>query len=80
VPLLFFASGARVIPLTTVGLLQYITPTAQFLLGVLLYHEPFTRERAVGFAIIWTALAIFTFENLLHRNSVRRVNIPAPTK
>ena len=80
VPLLFFASGARVIPLTTVGLLQYITPTAQFLLGVLLYHEPFTRERAVGFAIIWTALAIFTFENLLHRSSVRRVNIPAPTK
>ncbi len=71
IPLLFFASGTRVVPLTTVGLLQYITPSSQFLLGVLLYHEPFTRERAIGFIIIWAALVIFTVENLWHRRPVR---------
>jgi len=71
IPLLFFASGTRVVPLTTVGLLQYITPSSQFLLGVLLYHEPFTRERAVGFIIIWAALVIFTLENLWHHRPVQ---------
>lgn len=71
VPLLFFATGTRIVPLTTVGLLQYITPSSQFLLGVLLYHEPFTKERAVGFIIIWVALVIFTLENLLHRRPLQ---------
>lgn len=71
IPLLFFASGTRIVPLTTVGLLQYITPSSQFLLGVLLYHEPFTKERAIGFIIIWAALIIFTLENLWHRRPVQ---------
>lgn len=75
VPLLFFASGTRLVPLTTVGLLQYITPSSQFLLGVLLYNEPFTKERAIGFTIIWIALAVFTLENLLHRKPVRIAKI-----
>lgn len=71
VPLLFFSAGTRLVPLTTVGLLQYITPSSQFLLGVLLYKEPFTRERAIGFTIIWVALAIFTLENLLRRRPAK---------
>lgn len=65
VPLLMFATGTRMIPLTTVGLLQYATPTFQFLLGVFLYREPFTLEQLVGFAIIWLALALFTVESFL---------------
>lgn len=74
VPLLFFAAGTRIVPLTTVGLLQYITPSSQFLIGVLLYKEPFTRERAIGFTMIWAALTIFTLENLWHRRPIRAAN------
>jgi chloramphenicol-sensitive protein RarD len=64
-PLLLFAAGARRIPLTTLGLLQYISPTLQFALGVWLFHEPFTGPRLAGFLFIWTALAIYTGEGLL---------------
>lgn len=80
VPLLFFAAGTRLVPLTTVGLLQYITPSAQFLLGVFLYNEPFTKERAIGFTIIWTALIIFTLENLWHRRPASFRKNKTPTK
>ncbi len=64
VPLLLFAYGARRVTLATLGLLQYLGPTLQFLIGVAVYGEPFTAERAVGFALIWTALAIYTGESL----------------
>jgi chloramphenicol-sensitive protein RarD len=68
VPLLLFAQAARQIPLWQLGLLQYIAPTCQFLLGVLVYGEPFTPVRIVGFTIIWTALLIFSLESILtHR-------------
>ncbi len=63
IPLLLFASGARRIPLTTLGLLQYVAPTLQFLIGVLLYHEPFTHDRMIGFSIIWLALILYTAES-----------------
>lgn len=59
IPLLFFAGAARRLPLTTLGFLQYLSPTVQFLLAVLLYREPFGRARAVAFVLIWTALTIF---------------------
>ncbi len=65
IPLLLFAYGARRIRFATLGLLQYIAPTVQFILGVALYHEPFTRERAVSFALIWAGLAFYTADNLL---------------
>ena len=55
----------RRIPLATVGLLQYIAPTLQFLIGVLVFREPFDRERLIGFACIWLALAIFAADGLL---------------
>ena len=66
-PLLMFASAARLIPLWLLGLLQYIAPTVQFLLGVWVYHEPFSRVQLVGFSIIWIALLLFTLEGLLFR-------------
>jgi chloramphenicol-sensitive protein RarD len=63
-PLVLFAYGARRIPLSTVGLLQYIGPTLQLLLGVFLYHEAFNATRAFGFALIWAALAIYAADGL----------------
>jgi chloramphenicol-sensitive protein RarD len=65
IPLLLFASGARQIPLSVLGLLQYLSPTLQFLLGVWIFHEAFTAVRLVGFALIWLALALFAVEGLL---------------
>lgn len=64
IPLLCFAAGARRIPLSMVGLLQYLSPSIQLLLGVWLYHEPFGGARLVGFAAIWTALAVYSAEGL----------------
>lgn len=68
IPLLLFASAAKQIPLTLVGLLQYIAPTLQFLIGVFLYKEPFDQSHLIGFGIVWLALIIFVVENYLaHR-------------
>ncbi len=64
VPLLLFAAGARLIKLATIGILQYIAPTLQFLLGILVYHEPFTLDRLIGFSLIWLALLLYSAENI----------------
>lgn len=64
IPLLLFASGARRIPLSLLGLLQYIGPTLQLLLGVWLYHEPFGGARLIGFAMIWGALLVYSLEGV----------------
>lgn len=66
-PLLFFAAGARRIPLYMVGVLQYLAPTLQFVLGVFVYNEPFTTQRLIGFAFIWLALLLYTMEGVLWR-------------
>ncbi|MFP5390239.1 MAG: EamA family transporter RarD [Gammaproteobacteria bacterium] len=68
IPLLLFASGARQIPLSVLGLLQYIGPTLQLSLGIFMFHEAFTFERMIGFAMIWTALAVYAIEGLLRRS------------
>lgn len=65
IPLLMFASAAKQIPLTIVGLLQYIAPTIQFLIGVFIYKETFDFSRFIGFGIVWIALIIFAVENYL---------------
>ncbi len=70
VPLLMFASAARSIPLWSVGLLQYIAPTIQFLLGVFVYKEPFSHNQLIGFGIVWVALVIFLIENYLANRAV----------
>ena len=64
IPLLLFAAGARRIPLATLGLLQYISPSIQLLLGVWLYHEAFSAGRLIGFAVIWTGLLVYSAEGL----------------
>jgi len=64
IALFLFAYGTRLLPYSTVGVLQYITPTLQFTCGVFVLHEPFARTRAVGFAIIWAALLIYVGEGL----------------
>ena len=63
-PLIGFAYAVRRVPLSTVGLMQYLAPTLQFLLGVLVFKEAFDRDRAIGFAFIWVALAVFALEGL----------------
>jgi chloramphenicol-sensitive protein RarD len=63
-PLLLFAYGARRIRLSTLGLLQYLAPSVQLILGVWVYHEPFSSARVASFAFIWVALAIYTADNL----------------
>ena len=60
VPLLLFAAGARRISMTTLGLLQYIGPTIQFVLGVWLFGEPFGGDRLAGFLLIWAALLVYS--------------------
>lgn len=67
IPLILFAAGARRVTLTTLGLLQYIAPTMQFLIGVLIYGEPFGMGRVVGFGLIWAALVLYTAESLITR-------------
>lgn len=64
VPLLLFAAAARRIPLSMLGLIQYVTPTLQLLTGVLVYGEAFGSTRAIGYGAIWIALALYSFEGL----------------
>lgn len=68
IPLLLFAAGARKIPLSVLGLLQYIGPTIQFALGIFLFHEAFTSGKLVGFLMIWSALALYAAEGLWKRS------------
>jgi chloramphenicol-sensitive protein RarD len=68
-PLLLFASAARRISLSAVGILQYIAPTMQFLLGVFVFDEPFTRIQLVGYALVWIGLVVFTTDSLIGRRT-----------
>ena len=62
VPLMLFGAAAIRIPLTTLGVLQYLAPIIQFLIGVLIYDEPMPASRLAGFALVWLALAVFTYD------------------
>ncbi len=62
VPLVLFALGARSLPLSTLGLIQYLSPSLQFLIAVFLFREPFTRSHAAAFGCIWSALALLTWD------------------
>ncbi len=76
VPLLLFAAGARLIPMATLGLLQYISPSLQFALGVWVFQEAFEPARLVGFALIWSALLVYSLEGLWMQRGVN----PEPIK
>lgn len=67
VPLLLFAAAVRSVPLSVIGILQYIGPTLQFLLGVFVYDEPFSRMQLIGFSIVWVALALYAGDSLRAR-------------
>ncbi|MEE8131304.1 MAG: EamA family transporter RarD [Vicinamibacterales bacterium] len=68
VPLLLFAWAVRRIPLSLMGILQYIAPTLQFIVGVMLYEEPFSSAQLVGFSLVWMALVLFGVEGVIaHR-------------
>jgi chloramphenicol-sensitive protein RarD len=71
-PLLMFASAARRIPLTMIGVLQYINPTMQFLLGALVYKEAFNHDRLIGFSFVWAALILFALEGFYVRHKAAR--------
>ncbi len=72
VPLLCFGGAATRIPLSTLGLMQYLTPTVQFILGLVVFGEPMPPMRWVGFGLIWLALALFTVESLRNRHNQHR--------
>ncbi|MGA2503501.1 MAG: EamA family transporter RarD [Anaerolineales bacterium] len=71
IPLLMFSSAAQLIPLTMIGILQYVNPTMQFLLGVLIYKEPFDHRRLIGFSVVWVALILFGLEGYLAQRRTR---------
>ncbi|MBS0379759.1 MAG: EamA family transporter RarD [Proteobacteria bacterium] len=72
VPLFLFAMAARLLPYSTVGVLQYIGPSLQLLCGIVVFHEPFAGVRAIGFMLIWAALAIYALDGLRTARSAAR--------
>ncbi|HSJ20869.1 MAG TPA: EamA family transporter RarD [Nocardioidaceae bacterium] len=77
IPLICFGAAATRVSLTTIGLLQYLAPTIQFALGVLVFREDMPAMRWVGFMLVWVALAIFTYEAIGHRRRQLRLTAQA---
>jgi chloramphenicol-sensitive protein RarD len=65
-PLLLFAMSARRVRLTTLGFLQYIAPSCMFVMAVFVYLEPFRTEQLISFVLIWTALAVYSIDSVVH--------------
>jgi len=78
IPLLLFGAAASRVPLTTLGILQYLAPTLQFLLGVTLFDEPMPPVKLLGFALVWVALALFTSDIVRHHRRQLRLAVPQP--
>ncbi|MEV0228409.1 EamA family transporter RarD [Nonomuraea sp. NPDC050786] len=79
VPLIWFGAAAIRVPLSTMGLLQYIAPVLQFACGVLIAKETMPSSRWIGFSIVWLALAIFTYDSIRAARAARRVRLSART-
>ena len=77
VPLLLFSKGIKTVPYSLSGIIMYISPTMQFMVGVFLYHEPFTSMNAVTFACVWTALVLFFISDMRQH---RRVKVEATAR
>jgi chloramphenicol-sensitive protein RarD len=77
VPLLLFAGAANRLTLTALGMVQYLAPTLQLLIGVAVYHEPMPAARWAGFALVWLALVVFTWDGIRANNARRRALAPA---
>ena len=78
IPLLLFASAAQRTPLTTIGIMQYITPTLQFLLGVLIYREAFSFSQAIGFGAVWIGLIVFCVESFIFHHTLHAHSVGEP--
>jgi chloramphenicol-sensitive protein RarD len=79
VPLLLFGAAARRVPLTALGVLHYLAPTIQFVLGVTLFDEPLPAVKLVGFLLVWFGLALFTTDLVRHHRRQLRLAVPQPT-
>lgn len=77
IPQLMFATGMRNVPLSLMGILQYSSPTGQFLLGLLAFGEPLSQARLIGFIVIWIALMLYTLEGFWFKR--KTVHPPAPS-
>ena len=71
IPLLFFAAGTRRLPLSVLGLLQYLAPVLQFAVGVGIRHESLPGAELIGFALVWVALILLTVDGLRHQRAAR---------
>jgi chloramphenicol-sensitive protein RarD len=78
IPLLLFGAAASRVSLTTLGVLQYLAPTIQFLLGVLVFDEPLPPVRLLGFLLVWAGLALFTADLLRHHRRQLRLAVTVP--
>jgi chloramphenicol-sensitive protein RarD len=79
VPLICFGQAARRLPLSTLGFLQYLAPTAQFLIAVLWFGEPFGQEKQISFGLVWAALAVLTADSVLRaRRPAATLPLPEP--
>ncbi|MEU0934339.1 EamA family transporter RarD [Embleya sp. NPDC005971] len=76
IPMLCFAVAANTVPLSTIGMLQYLAPIIQFGIGVAVYHEPMPAARWAGFALVWTALAVLTYDAIRQSRRNRVATIP----
>ena len=72
IPLLAFGGAVTRVPLSTIGLMQYITPIGQFILGILVFHEVMTAGRWVGFVLVWIALVVFSADMYMHTRKNQR--------
>ncbi|MCX8569500.1 MULTISPECIES: EamA family transporter RarD [Hyphomicrobiales] len=68
IPLILFANGAKLLRMSTIGIMQYIAPTIIFFIAIFIFKEPFSSERAVAFALIWVALAVYTWSMFYDRS------------
>jgi chloramphenicol-sensitive protein RarD len=74
IPLLFFAAGARRAPLVVIGLLQFVAPIMQFIIGAWLLGEPMPLERWIGFGLVWLALTVLTVDSVVYARRARGVS------
>ncbi|MEU4778688.1 EamA family transporter RarD [Micromonospora sp. NPDC023633] len=77
IPLLLFAGAANRLPLTGLGMIQYLAPILQLGCGVLIFHEPMPPARIAGFALVWVALIVFTVDAVRHARRTRAANLAA---
>lgn len=76
IPLAMFGAAAIRIPLSTLGFIQYVGPTLQYLIGLYMFNEPMPHERFIGFVLTWVAIGIISFDALQHRNKVSKTYVP----